>query len=376
MPSSRSADLADLRRQFADFVAETAARAPLYSRLSDTVARNPETAALLLHAPPTQRRPVLFFAAVHALLLETAHDEPLRHHYPNLAARTHRSTAPALGDPGDLLVEFVAEHRTELEHLVATRSTQTNEIGRCATFLPALAMLSDEVGPMARIDVGTSAGLTLLLPHLRYSYTRPDGSLTLVEGGSAVGVRCTVHGPVPVPQALPPLAHSVGLDPTPIDVTDDEAVRWLEACVWPDQIERFERLVAAVSLARSLGLDVRRGDAVDHAPDLVREMAGRAHPVLTTSWVMNYLTTDRRLAFVAALDDIGRDLDLSWIIAEAPAQTVGLPVPARSDREEITVLSVVRWRDGRRSVDRLATAHPHGATLRWEAGATTRFSPP
>lgn len=367
MPSSRSADLADLCRQFADFVAETAARAPLYSRLSDTVARNPETAALLLHAPPTQRRPVLFFAAVHALLLETAHDEPLRRHYPNLAAHTHRSPAPALGDPGDLLVEFVAEHRTELEHLVATRSTQTNEIGRCATFLPALAMLSDEVGPMARIDVGTSAGLTLLLPHLRYSYTRPDGSLTLVEGGSAVGVRCTVHGPVPVPQALPPLAHSVGLDPTPIDVTDDEAVRWLEACVWPDQTDRFERLVRAVEIARLTPPDVRRGDAVDDITAVVDEVAPHGHPIVTTSWVLSYLTDDQRLAFVDRLDALGRRLDLSWVIAEAPALTPGLPVPIGGTPEHRTVLSLVRWRDGARHVHRLGVAHPHGYWLHWEA---------
>jgi hypothetical protein len=31
----------------------------------------------------------------------------------------------------------------------------------------------------------------------------------------------------------------------------------------------------------------------------------------------------------------------------------------------LSVLTLVRWRDGRRSVEHLATCHPHGFWIRW-----------
>ena len=63
-----------------------------------------------------------------------------------------------------------------------TRSTQTNEVGRCATFLPVLGLVAGEVGPLALVDVGSSGGLTLLLDRYECRY----------EPGGAVG------GPSPV----------------------------------------------------------------------------------------------------------------------------------------------------------------------------------
>ena len=54
---------------FAEFARTAAARAPLYARMSAGIAADPELAALLLPAPPTQRQPVLLFASVHDLLL-------------------------------------------------------------------------------------------------------------------------------------------------------------------------------------------------------------------------------------------------------------------------------------------------------------------
>jgi hypothetical protein len=48
-----------------------------------------------------------------------------------------------------------------------SRRTQTNEPGRCATLLPALAALD---GPLALIEVGASAGLCLHVDRYSYDY--------------------------------------------------------------------------------------------------------------------------------------------------------------------------------------------------------------
>ena len=88
-----------------------------------------------------QRQPVLLFACVHDLLLAGRPDEGLARFYPDLA------TTPDDGDPMPAFRAFAAAHADELAELLVTRSTQTNEIGRCALLLPAFGLVADEVGP-------------------------------------------------------------------------------------------------------------------------------------------------------------------------------------------------------------------------------------
>lgn len=362
--------------QFREFARTSARRAPLYARLAASFAEDPEVLEILDAAPLEQRRPVLLLAAVHDLLLRGVAPE-LAAHYPNLAAGR-----PAHGDPVALFRSVVLQHRVELRHTVAHRRTQTNELGRAALMLPALDSLAVEMGPLAHIDVGASAGLNLLAPLLGYRYLDGDGRPLVVLPGhdAAPQVQCQVLGDTPgdtptaprLPVGPVSVAHSVGLDQAPIDVDDDDAVRWLEACVWPDMVERFALLRAGLQLARRIRPTVRRGDAVDDLPAVVADASSHGHPVISTSWVLNYLALGRREEFVAMLDALGRRHDLSWIVVESPAETVGLPVPTTAPPEEITVVSIVRWRAGQRQVQRWATAHPHGFWMRW---STTPGSP-
>lgn len=347
-------DAAGCARMFDEFAATASSRAPLYARLATGIAADPALAARLLVAPATQRQPVLLFACVHALLLDDP-AAPLASYYPNLTA------TPDHGDPLPAFRDFCRDHRDDLDHLLATRQTQTNEIGRCALLLPALAMVAEEVGPVTHLDVGTSAGLNLLLGQFHYRY-EPGGEL---GPPSPVTLTCGVRGAVPIPAAMPAIAAAVGIDPAPVDLADDRQARWLEACVWPDQTDRFERLRAAIGLAAAVGVDVRRGDAVSHAASVVAELSAIGHPVVTNTWVLNYLTHEQRVAYVDSLDEAGRRVDLSWLYAEMPLLVSGIPTPESKERRDHTVLTLVRWRGGRRTVEHLADCHPHGYWLHW-----------
>jgi hypothetical protein len=304
----------------------------------------------LLLAPPTQRQPVLLLACVHAMLLADG-DGALARFYPNLTEQ------PDAADPMPAFRAFCRARGEELAELLATRSTQTNEIGRCALLLPVLGLLAAEVGALAHLDVGASAGLNLLFDRYEYRYD-PGGH---VGGPSTVRLECGTRGAVPIPPSMPGVAQRCGLDRSPVDVHDPAQRRWLEACVWPDQIDRFERLRAALELAATSDIDVRRGDAVTDTTAIAASLD--AHPVITNTWVLNYLSSDERRDYVGALDELGAQRDLSWIFLEMPLLVPELPVrdPGQSD----SVLVLVRWRAGRRTVDHLGIAHPHGYWLHW-----------
>ena len=336
-------------------------RAPLYTALSNLVARDPDLYRLLDHAPVQQRLPVLLFASVHALLLaEPSHE--LARWYPNLTDDHRSPTERALAGA---FTRFVADHRVALEHLVATRTTQTNEVGRCALFLPALGLIAAEMGPIGHLDVGASGGLNLLLDRYEYRYRADDGSVTGVGGASPVVLACDTRGDVPVPTTLPTIVRRCGVDRNPIDVTDPTEAHWLEACVWPDQADRFHRLVRAIELARDQPPELLAGDAVMSLEPAIDRIGADAHPVVTNSWVLNYLSSAQRIDYLAELDRIGAERDLSWVYAEAPALIPELPNEPDPVDAHRTVLSMATWRNGERTVRHLATCHPHGFWMHW-----------
>lgn len=356
-------DRSELAGRFREFEQTCRPRAPLYERLAHEIADDEEMLALLDEAPDEQRLPVLLLAAIHLQVLE-GHGGDAARFYPNVNGGTTDD-----GDPYPAVRRLALDRRDAVRSIVATRSTQTNEIGRCALALPALVAVEAESrvgGPLALVDVGASAGLNLLLPTYSYDY----GTGAPVGGPSPIVLSCALRGSpaggFTAPTAIPRIAGARGLDASPIDLDDDTAVQWLEACVWPDNTDRFARLVAAIERARIERPSVTRGDAVRDVATLVAASRDDGHPVVLTSWVLNYLPTERQRAFVAELDRLGASDDLSWVVAEAPAETAGLPIPTTRPAEALTVVSLVTWRDGVRTVRRLGTAHPHGYWLHWD----------
>jgi hypothetical protein len=338
-------DIEPLRQAFGELADSMGSRAPLWSSVCRHLATDPaahDLIAILRHAPADQRRPVLLMAALHDVLLGTATELP--------------------DNPWPVVLEMARRHEERLVELVSTRHTQTNEVGRCAPIMAALSMLTGEVGALSLVEFGSSAGLLLHLDRYDYRYDRDDGEATTVTAQpgrpSAVELRCGVRGHVPVPQHLPNIESRVGVDTRPIDVHDTSATRWLEACVWPDQLDRLSLLRAALAIAREHQVTIIRDDAVVRAPHEVRQ--ARAHPVVVSSWALTYAPAHRRRELLNELDALSERRDLSMVLFEDPAMIEGIPVPTRSQDRNRTVLAVMRWRSGQRSVERLGTTHPHG----------------
>jgi hypothetical protein len=272
--------------------------------------------------PPVKRQPNLLFGAARYLLGAT----------------------PTMGG----LRELAGQRATELAGVMLARRTQTNEPARCATLLPALAQVP---APLALIEVGASAGLTLLFDRYSYDYAghRVAGSDPL-----APVLRCEPRGPVPLPDRVPEIAWRAGLDLNPLDVRSDEDVRWLSCLVWPGEGDRAERLAAAVATARRDPPAVHRGDLRTDLPTLAAQAPPGATLVVYHCAVLAYLAPPARQRFV----DTVRALPAVWLASEGPGVVPGQPIPPHQGNPFVLA------RDG----TPLATAEGHGAWLDWLPG--------
>jgi len=299
---------------------EVVQASPQYARLAEAVAADERVVAFLESLPQEKRQPNLLFAAA----------------------------AYLLGEPADAhtLNRLVASRRDELGRVMRTRRTQTNEAARCATLLPALAMVP---GPLALLEVGASAGLTLLPD--RYSY---DYAGHRVEGTDrqAPVLYCQPYGPVPVPGETPGVVWRAGLDLNPLDVNDADDARWLECLLWPGETGRWRRLHDALATARRCTPTIRRGDLIEDLATVAADAPPEATLVVYHTAVLAYVDYDARQAFADKVTELGA----VWLANEAPG-VIALAGGGRSPTGGFELI-----RDG---TQLLAHTDSHGAWINW-----------
>ena len=364
--------LADHFRAFATVVERDGGT--IYPAISRAVAENDEVLALLDGAPLPQRRPLLLLAAVHFLLLSGV-EHPLAALYDTVAAVRGTPYDPS-GDAAVAFADFCHEHRGALEGLIATRTTQTNEVGRCTALLPGLCHVAaqyDRNEPLSLLDLGTSAGLNLLFDDYAYAYRAAEGGATLTAGAgdSGVTLECTARDDLEhLPELrLPAMAARVGLDLSPLDPRSDDAALWLLACQWPDNPARFGRLRAALANVRATAQPPRleRGDMVTDLPRIVATIPGDGPLVVFHSWVAAYLDEAEQRTLADEVRALGGSRPVHYLYCESPFETPGLPTPPPPVPREGPDLAtaLVHIGPGGAPAVRLADTHPHGYWIRW-----------
>jgi hypothetical protein len=230
-------------------------------------------------------------------------------------------------------VAFCAGHRGELDRLLRDKSTQTNEVRRCAALYLGLNHVRRRwPDPPALVEIGASAGLNLLFDRYRY---RLGGRDAVPAGASPVTISCEVRGEASGGQILgtvPEITRRLGIDMHPVNVTDPGARAWLEAFIWPEQTDDLATLRNAIDLAVSAPVAaVVRGDATTDTARLLGDLPGTEPIAVFTASLLSYLTKDARTAFAAQLEQAAKRRRIAWIFAEAPglvAATIDLNVPA------------------------------------------------
>lgn len=218
---------------------------PLYAHLVEVIANDQELMRIInriAHRPP----PNLLFAGVQYLI--GADDELARYYLP----LADHPLSPEGAGPA--FRSFVISHEEELVDIGNTRYTQTNECRRCVALLPMV--MASRFDSFHLVDLGTSAGLNLALDLYRYRIGE-------VEWGPESEVHLTAEsrGVTPALGDIDVLSRT-GLDLNPIDPSNEDHRRWLDALIWPEHWQRRHRLRAALDKVASIQMELVPGNAL------------------------------------------------------------------------------------------------------------------
>jgi hypothetical protein len=137
----------------------------------------------------------------------------------------------------------------------------------------------------------------------------------------------------------------------------------LTSYVWPDQLDRLERLRGALEVAARVPARVTE----QPASEFVREMdlVPGATTVLWHSVVWQYLPDDERAAVSDRLEELGARADAEAALAHLRLE----PERRRAGGDHEFLVRLRTWPGGPQGSDRsdrlLGVAHPHGIPTRW-----------
>ncbi|HZO72739.1 MAG TPA: DUF2332 domain-containing protein [Ktedonobacteraceae bacterium] len=261
--SSHQEIMSDPRQWTQAVAARFARRSPLYHQFYQGMQDDPELLALLSLVDRDQPMYVLFFSTVNLLAWRMQH-RLLTEFYPHFCPHP-RPAAEAY----PVFRQCCLEHADALRLLLPHARLQTNEVTRCANLLPAFELISRRAGrqPLALIEVGASAGLNLNWDRYGYRYDH----LLVGDPRSPVQLACTLKGShlPPFPEVMPLIAQRIGIDLAPLDPQSTLDVEWLRACIWPEELERYRLLTAALQVARQHPVTLLKGDACELLPQVL-----------------------------------------------------------------------------------------------------------
>ncbi|CAB4734183.1 MAG: DUF2332 family protein [Actinobacteria bacterium] len=316
---------------YRDFAAYADGDSPCFAAWARAVAEDEQVGAWLLTLPEPRRQPNLIFAA----------------------ARWHGVEAPG---PYSGLRDALLGDDGRLRATVLSRTTQTNEVGRIATLLPALAMAAGEE-PVSLLEVGASAGLCLYPDRWDVRWLR--GSTEVRTAGAGPWLTCDVIGDPPLPARSPRVAWRGGIDLNPLDVTDDDAMAWLTTLVWPEHDDRRALLAQAIEIARRDPAALVRGDLLTELPGLVERASAHGRVVVFHSAVIAYLDEVDRRRFHELMSGLVAAGACRWVSNEGKRVLPEVTATGPEVPEERATF--VLGLDGRA----LGWTHGHGRSLEW-----------
>jgi hypothetical protein len=354
MPAGSTRALAQVYRHFGEV--DAAASSPLHERVAVALSKSDEALRAIQTAPARSRPPRVILAALHDLALAGR--------APTLAA----AYAAADGDAAASAAIDVLLRKTDSVVAIAMgRKTRADETGRCAVLYPAIAEAARRAGANAAglIDTGCSAGLSLSVDRVGITYSNGQ---SLGDPSSPVQLSASIAGKRPIPvRAMPEVVARIGVDLDPVDVTDANDVRWLRACVPPDQPERAAKLDAELALAAAIPPLLLTGDAVDVLPDALARVPADALPVVITTWTLSHFPLEHRLRFLSRLGEAAAGRAVAWVSAEGVGVAPAIPTLGDRRASGHSIIGLALLGQSALRAEAIGRCWSKGRTLAWLA---------
>jgi len=308
-------DLEDARRRYHfSFTREDHDRLPFYSALMIALERV-VAQEILASIRVEQRNPMLVLASIHLAALRG---------HPVLAPIYLDARLGLIGDPDRAANEVIGVVNTEPELVRSElhRSTQTNEPGRSAVFQSVIALIAQRGhSSINLVDVGTSAGINLHFDQFPVQEKDDGDPLTLI---------CRDETPIDRSLPLPEVLSRVGIDPSPLDLSVDDDRLWLQACLWPEEPRRMDRLDAIVKQRSSWPeTTVLRGTVAERLGDAIALGDPSRLTVVLNSYVVAYFSEEDQMAYFEDMVERCARGNVAWISLESPFM-VSWPTSSRS----------------------------------------------
>jgi hypothetical protein len=322
---------------------------PHYAYLATRVADDQELLSVDTVAGKGQPTPNLLFASVRFLLDQGASPELL-------ATYPTKFGSDIQAGSFELFRDFVLLHRSEIEQLMKTRRVQSNVVRRFAVLLLGLAAVAERSRGQAfsNIEIGASAGLTLLWHKYKYQYKT---EVPFGEPGSKVVITTEMRGKsrnIPSASQLK-IAMNFGIELDLVDVDDEKSMNWLRALIFPEHSDNRQLFSDAVNVARKFPPKIIAGDALELLPEMLSELPGGQPTNIYHSHTLNQFSREAREQLDSLLCEASSNRLITRLVFE------GTP-NGYSD------LRLITYENGVQSdPELLANCEAHGRWIDWQA---------
>ncbi len=239
------------------------------------------------------------------------------------------------------------------------RPVQTNEVGRCAALLGGFNKIAAMTGrPMDLLEIGASGGLLLAFDQYRYDF----GGFTY--GAGDIVLSSDWRGPRPDWRFPIDVGARLGCDLNPMDLTSDEALRRVDAYIWPEQKQRKQLFRRAAKQTVKSGVIVDKMNADTWLEKKLAARNAERTTVMYQSVMDQYLDDATRQNIRRAVEEEGANAR-----AEAPLAWLRFEPDFENAYAFYTDLTL--WPGGESY--RVCEAHPHGAWVKWLDNAEHSF---
>jgi len=353
MKDHTTVDLEQIANTFRVFAEEECkGNSELYYKLTNQIADDPDLVELAAHVRYGQPIPNSFLASVHFLLLSKP-DEELVKYYPSISA------LPIHEIPYALFKSFCFENKEQIISIIQNRIVQTNVISRCSYLAPIFSILiaDNPDKDVTIIDIGTSAGLTLNWDKYEYHY---NNGIAIGTNNAKVNAEVR-NSSLPEFHLPEKTIRKIGIDQNIIDPTNIEDARWLKALIWPDQLERFAALNAALKIDDLKTIEFIQASTVSEWEKVISAIPPKDLLIVYCTHAMYQFPMEMRDEFWKMLDRIGDGRDFYFLSAE------GIKSQREKYQTQNTVVELTTYKNGAKTQSLMAEVNSHGKWFIWKA---------